>query len=84
MEVHFSPAVQDKLDRMARASGRPSHDLLEDAVLGYVDELADAGQMLDRRYDDLASGRVQAIDGEQAFRLLMARTEAQRQRLARQ
>jgi len=38
--------------------------------------------MLDRRYDDLESGRVKPIDGEEAFRRLMAKTEAQRHRPA--
>lgn len=35
-------------------------------------------EMLDRRFDDLESGRVKPIDGEDAYRLLMEKTEAQR------
>ena len=42
------------------------------------DELAYTREMLDRRYDDLESGRVQPIDGEEAYRRLMEKTEAQR------
>jgi len=42
------------------------------------DELSQAREMLDRRYDDLASGRVQPIDGEEAFRRLMEKTEQRR------
>jgi predicted transcriptional regulator len=80
MEVHFRPDVQAKLDRMALESGRQSDELLEDAVIGYVDELAQVREMLDRRFDDLESGRVQPIDGEEAYRRLMEKTEAQRQR----
>jgi predicted transcriptional regulator len=80
MEVHFSPDVQAKLDRMALESGRPSGELVEDAVIGYVDELAQAREMLDRRFDDLESGRVAPIDGEEAYRRLMEKTEAQRRR----
>jgi hypothetical protein len=34
---------------MARESGRPSGELVEDAVAGYFDELALAREMLDRR-----------------------------------
>jgi len=49
-------------------------------VLGYFDELANAREMLDRRFDDLESGRVKPIDGEEAYRLLMEKTEAQRRR----
>jgi hypothetical protein len=65
---------------MARDTGRGSDELLEDAVNGLFDELAFTREMLDRRYDDLDSGQVQPIDGEEACRRLMERTEAQRRR----
>ena len=80
MEVRFTPDVQMKLEQMARETGRPSDELVEDAVIGYFDELAQTREMLDRRYDDLESGRMTPIDGEEAYRLLMKKTEAQRQR----
>jgi hypothetical protein len=80
MEVQFSHDVQAKLERMARESGRRSEDLIEDAVIGYFDELTYTREMLDRRYDDLESGRVKAIDGEEAYRLLIEKTETQRHR----
>ena len=82
MEVHFKPEVQAKLEQMARESGRPSGELVEDAVAGYFDELAHAREMLDRRFDDLENGRVKPIDGEEAYRRLMVKTDAQRQRPA--
>jgi predicted transcriptional regulator len=80
MEVHFKPDVQAKLDQMARESGRPSDELVEDAVIGYFDELARAREMLDRRFEDLESGKVKPIDGEEAYRRLVEKTDAQRQR----
>lgn len=80
MEVRFTPEVQTKLEQMSRETGRPSEELVEDAVLGYFDELANAREMLDRRFDDLESGRVKPIDGEEAYRLLMEKTEARRHR----
>jgi predicted transcriptional regulator len=70
MEVRFSPEIQTKLEQMARESGRPSEELVEDAVLGYFDKLANAREMLDRRFDEMESGRVKPIDGEEAYRLL--------------
>jgi predicted transcriptional regulator len=82
MEVHFKPDVQAKLDQMARESGRPSDELVEDAVVGYFDELAHTREMLDRRFDDLESGRVNPIDGEDAYRRLLEKTEVQRRRPA--
>ncbi len=82
MEVRFTPDVQAKLEQLARESGRQSADLVEDAVIGYFDELTHAREMLDRRYDDLERGRVTPIDGDEAYRRLMEKTEAQRRRSA--
>jgi hypothetical protein len=53
-------------------------EFLEDAVVGHFDEWSQTREMLDRRFDDLESGRVKLIDGEEAFERLMAKTEAQR------
>jgi hypothetical protein len=55
---------------------------VEDAVVGYFDELAHTREMLDRRFDDLESGRVKPIDGEDAYRRLLEKTEVQRRRPA--
>ncbi len=78
MEVQFTPDVQAKLDQMARETGLRSDELVQDAVVGFFDELAFTREMLDRRYHDLESGRVQPIDGEEAYRRLMAKTEERR------
>lgn len=82
MEVHFAPAVEKKLNDLAAQSGRGTDELLQDALAGYLDELAGTRMMLDSRYDDLKSGRVKPIDGEEAFTRLKAKTEAQRNRPA--
>jgi hypothetical protein len=78
MEVQFEPALQAKLERLARESGRAAADLVQDAVAGYVDELAETRQMLDSRYDDIKSGKVKLIDGEEAFARLRARIDERR------
>ena len=75
MEVHFTPETQRKLDELAAQSGRPAGELIEDAVVGYVDELAGTREMLDRRYDDLKSGTVKPIDGEAFFESLRQRED---------
>jgi predicted transcriptional regulator len=69
-----------KLDQMARDTGRPRDELLEEAVAGLFDELAYAREMLDRRYNELESGRVQPIEGDEAYRRLIEKTAAQRRR----
>ncbi len=82
MEVHFNPDLQAKVDRWVAETGRPTEELVEDAMVGYFDVLAQVRGMLDSRYGDLKSGRVQPIDGEEAFARLKANTEAQRTRSA--
>ena len=82
MEVQFTSAVQAKLDQMARESGRRSDELVQDAVMGFFDELASTREMLERRYRELESGLVKPIDGEQARRRLLANTDKRRKRTA--
>jgi predicted transcriptional regulator len=75
MEVHFAPDLQAKLDKLASETGRPTPELVEDVVAGYVDEVAQTREMLDGRYDDLKSGRVKPIDGEAFFDSLRQRED---------
>jgi len=82
MEVHFAPDLEKKLNDLAALSGRPADELLQDALAGYWDELAQTREILNSRYDDLKRGRVKPIDGEEAFARLQAKTEAQRNRPA--
>jgi len=78
MEVHFTPDLQAKLDRLALDTGRPAEELLQDALVDYFDDLAETRQMLDRRYDELASGRVKPIPGDEVFARLRAKSAARR------
>jgi predicted transcriptional regulator len=78
MEVQFEPAVQAKLDRIARDSGRDAVQLVQDAVAGYVDELAETREMLDSRYDDIKSGKVKLIPGEELEAYFREKTAAAR------
>jgi hypothetical protein len=80
MELHLSADAQAKLEQMARDAGRPPAEVIEDAVIGLFDELAYTRELLDRRYDEMESGKVEGIDGEDAYRRLMEKTEARRQR----
>jgi hypothetical protein len=76
MEVHFTPDAQAKLDRLAIDTGRPPDELLQDAFLGYFDELTETRRTLDSRYDDLKSGRVRPIGGDEMKARLRARSAA--------
>ena len=78
MEIQFTPDVEKKLNDLAAQSGRGPDELLQDALAGYLDELTQTRDMLNSRYDELKSGRVKPIDGEEAFARLKAKTQAQR------
>lgn len=66
MEVHFTAETEKKLKDIASQSGRRTADeLVQDVVEGYFDELAQAREMLNSRYDDLKSGRVKLIPGDE-------------------
>ncbi|MGA3236404.1 MAG: hypothetical protein ABSG03_08890 [Bryobacteraceae bacterium] len=70
-----NPDLQAKLDRWVTETGRGPDELVEDAMAGYFDELARTRKMLDSRYDDLKSGRVKPIDGEEFFENLHRRED---------
>jgi len=82
MEVHFTPDVERKLTDLAAQSGRGTDELLQDAFTAYFAELEQTRDLLNSRYDELKSGIVKPIDGEEAFARLKAKTEAQRNRQA--
>jgi hypothetical protein len=75
MEVHFAPELQAKIEQLIIETGCPLEQLIEDALAGYVPELAQTREMLDSRYDDLKSGRVKAIPGEAFFESLRERED---------
>jgi hypothetical protein len=65
MEVHLAPELQAKIDQLVIETGYPVEKLIEDALAGYVPDLAQTREMLDSRYDDLKSGKVKPIPGDE-------------------
>jgi hypothetical protein len=76
--VHVSAETAKKLRDLAATSGRALEDVVEDALAGYFEEVASVRKTLDSRYDDLKSGRVKSVDGEEAFRKLREKSERRR------
>ena len=76
MELHFTPDIEAKLNALVAETGRAADEFVQDALAGYLEELADVRAMLDSRYDDIKSGRVKPIDGEAFFESLRQREEA--------
>jgi len=78
MAVHLRPETESRIQELAAQTGRAPDDLVEDAMAGYLQELSETRSMLDRRYDDLKSGRVKAIDGDEAFASVKRKSEERR------
>lgn len=78
MAVHLKPETEARLQELAATTGRAPEELVEDAMSGYLAELTQVHKMLDGRYDEIKSGRVQPIDGEKAFARLRQKSEDRR------
>ena len=76
MEVHLRPETESRPQELATKSGRAPNDLIEDAMAAYLHELAQVRDTLDSRYDDLKSGRVKPVDGEEAFANLRRKSKS--------
>ena len=78
MVVHLKPETESRLQELAATTGRAPEDLVEDAMSGYLAELTEVRKMLDGRYDDIKSGRVAPMDGEEAFARLRQMSQDRR------
>jgi integrase len=63
MKVHFKLETESRLTELASKSGRAPGDLVEDALAGYLAEVAEVREMLDGRYDDIRGLRIPVADG---------------------
>jgi predicted transcriptional regulator len=80
--VHLDPELEKKLDALAAQTGRPTSELVEDAMAGYLTELNSTRETLHRRHDQLKSGQVEPIDGEEARARLQEKSARRRDRPA--
>lgn len=78
MVVHLKPETESRLRELAASAGRAPDELVEDAMAGYLAELAQVRETLDGRYDDLKSGRVRPVAGEEAFARLRNKNNSRR------
>lgn len=67
MDVHFPPEMQEGLDQLVNETGRPPEEFVLDAMAGYFDDLGELRQTLDRRYDEVVSGIVKLIPGDEVM-----------------
>jgi len=82
MEIRLQPELAAKVEQWSAETGRPADDLIEDAIAGYLSETGELRAMLDRRYDEIVSGKVQPLDGPEAVRLIRERAAARQKSIA--
>lgn len=80
MDVRFKPETESLLQELAAKTGRSPTDLVEDAMAGYLSEVADIRKTLETRYDESQTGRVKPVDGERAFAKLRHKSKERRAR----
>ena len=65
MEVRLTAETEKKLKDLSAISGRATDELVEDAIAGYFAEVQQIRETLNGRYDDLKSGEVRPIPGDE-------------------
>lgn len=78
MEITLTPEQEEQLTDLAAKSGRSPSDMAQDAIAAYLSDLAEVREMLDSRYDDVESGKVKLIPGEEIEAYFREKSEAAR------
>jgi predicted DNA-binding protein len=82
MELRLEPELAAKVGQWSAQTGRPADELVEDAVANYLQEVDDLRSLLDSRYDDMLSGKVKGVPGEEARRILEERMAVRQRSIA--
>jgi hypothetical protein len=82
MELRLESTLAAKVEQWSAETGRPVGELVEDAIAGYSSELGELRSTLDRRYEEIVSGKVQPMNGAEACRLIKERAAARRRSIA--
>jgi predicted DNA-binding protein len=78
MMVRLKPETESRLKELSVSTGRAPEELVEEAMAGYLAELAQTRSMLDKRYDEIKGGRVKPIEGEEAFQRIRSKSKSRR------
>ena len=78
MTVQLTAEIEAKLDQWTYETGRTKDDFVQDALAGYFDQLAQVRESLDRRYDEVRSGRVKLVPADDVVQRLREKRNAWR------
>lgn len=80
MEVRFSSKTEQTLKDLSAETGCATDDLVEDATASYLEELLEAREQLGRRYDEVKSGKVKPVAGDEVGAYFREKRAAARRR----
>ncbi|MGD0628441.1 MAG: hypothetical protein ABR987_03770 [Terracidiphilus sp.] len=80
--MRLEPELAAKVIQWSEETGQPVAHLVEGAIAGYFSEVEELRATLDRRYDEIVSGKVHGLDGPEAVRLIRERAAARRKTIA--
>lgn len=80
MVVKLKPETESRLQQLAATTGREPSELVEDAMAGYLAELTEVRTTLNNRYDQIKTGSVDPLSGDEAFKLLRQKSEDRRRK----
>lgn len=78
MEVHLTRDLEEQLAVVAMQAGCPADELAREAIAGYLAEVAEVRSLLDGRYDDVRSGGVKLIPGDEVEAYFAGKSAAAR------
>ena len=80
MELNLRPETESRVQDWMNQTGRPAVELIEDALAGYLEEVAEVRTMLASRYEDYKSGKTTAISAQEALERLRRKSDERRAR----
>jgi len=78
MSIQLTPEHEARIRELARQTGRDNTEVLGEVIDSYFEELARINRTLDRRYDEIKSGQVEPINGDEVFERLRRKSEERR------
>jgi len=78
MSIQLTPEHEARIKELARQTGRDNTEVLGEVIDSYFEELGRINSTLDRRYDEITSGEVKPIRGDEVFERLRRKSEERR------
>ena len=78
MSIQLTPEHEARIKELARQTGRDNNEVLGEVIDSYFEELGRINATLDRRYDEIKSAEVKAINGDEVFERLRGKSEERR------